>query len=200
MLNRWQGHTLIGGDFNLIRFFTDKSNSRINHRWVDSFNSWVDKWGLIELNPANRLFTWANNQENNLIFARIDRISATTEWDNAFPLTRVSALERSCSDHTPLVFDTGNNCSLGKKRFRFKKWWLENKDFKQIVIKACNSQDRTGSAMDIWQEKIRVLRRNVRGWAANMVAELNRNKKNLADEYNVLELEAENRTLSEEEI
>jgi hypothetical protein len=57
----WQGPTLIGGDFNLVRFSTDKSNGIINHRWADAFNDWISKWGLLELNPPNKAFTWTNN-------------------------------------------------------------------------------------------------------------------------------------------
>lgn len=31
--------TLIGGDFNLVRYNQNKSNGVINHRWSDNFNS-----------------------------------------------------------------------------------------------------------------------------------------------------------------
>jgi hypothetical protein len=53
----WQGPILIGGDFNLCRFVGDKSNGRINPRYADCFNDWVNKWSLVELNPANKKFT-----------------------------------------------------------------------------------------------------------------------------------------------
>jgi len=61
VMNMWQGPILIGGDFNLVRFVSDKSNGLISHRWVDGFNSWVDKWALIELNASNKRFTWTDN-------------------------------------------------------------------------------------------------------------------------------------------
>lgn len=54
--------------------------------------------------------------------------------------------------------------------------------------------------IDVWQFRIRTFRRIVRGWAANVVAELNKSKKDIADEYNILDLESENRNLSREEI
>jgi hypothetical protein len=38
VLSSWQGPTLVGGDFNLSRFSSDKSNGRINQKWVDCFN------------------------------------------------------------------------------------------------------------------------------------------------------------------
>lgn len=39
IMSTWQGPTLVGGDFNLVRFVSDKSNGVINHKWADSFNS-----------------------------------------------------------------------------------------------------------------------------------------------------------------
>lgn len=69
----WSGPTLLGGDFNLSRYASDKSNGNINQTWANYFNDWINIWGLIELNPTNRKYTWANNQENR-ISAKLDRI------------------------------------------------------------------------------------------------------------------------------
>src|SRR6185437_766809 len=44
---------------------------------------------------------------------------------------------------------------------------------------------------DIWQFRIRTLRRMIRGWASNKVAALNKQKNDLATEYNFLDNEAE---------
>lgn len=54
LMTSWQGPLLIGGDFNLVRFTSDKSNGVINHRWSDPFNLCVDKWGLIELSASKK--------------------------------------------------------------------------------------------------------------------------------------------------
>jgi hypothetical protein len=56
VLSTWQGPTVLGGDFNLCRFSSDKRNGRINQRMADCFNDWVNKWSLIEINPGNRKF------------------------------------------------------------------------------------------------------------------------------------------------
>jgi hypothetical protein len=45
--------------------------------------------------------------------------------------------------------------------------------------------------MDKWQFRVRTFRRLVRGWAFNEVANLNKRKKELADEYNILDNKAE---------
>jgi hypothetical protein len=57
VLAGWQGPVVVGGDFNLCRFASDKSNGRIHQKLADCFNDWVNKWGLIELDPVNRRFT-----------------------------------------------------------------------------------------------------------------------------------------------
>ena len=38
VLSKWDGLTLIAGDFNLVRFSSDKNNGIINHRWADATN------------------------------------------------------------------------------------------------------------------------------------------------------------------
>lgn len=40
--------------------------------------------------------------------AKIDRVFVSTEWDVAYPLSRIKANHREGSDHT-LVVNTGNN-------------------------------------------------------------------------------------------
>jgi hypothetical protein len=195
----WQGPTIIAGDFNLTRFASDKSNGIINHKWADAFNAWISAWGLVELNPSNKKFTWTNNQDN-LIMVKLDRVFVTTDWEAAFPLASVRALDRLPSDHSPLLLNTGDNAHFGKKKFRFEKWWLEKAEFKEIVSKAWNENCRDNNSMDRWQFKIRTFRRIVRGWAANEVAALNKKKAALAEEYNKLDEEAESTGLSSQDL
>lgn len=195
VMGAWHGPTMIGGDFNLVRFCSDKNNRNINHRWADSFNEWINQWNLMELSPGNRLFTWANNQEN-LIMARIDRIFVTTDWDANFPLTRVKTLDKLPSDHNPLLVDTGEDYSRPKKKFRFEKWWLYKDSFGEVVRKAWTTPCHDSFSLDRWQFRIRAFRRLTRGWAANEVAALNKQKVELAKEFNILDMKAEQEELS----
>jgi hypothetical protein len=153
-------------------------------------------WGLIELNPSNRKLTWTNNQSTPIL-AKLDRIFVSTSWERAFPLVR--ALPKGISDHNPIMFDSGTDISFGKKRFKFEKWWLEQSKFKGIVEKAWTSPYTLNNPMDVWQFRVRTLRRLVRGWANNVVTELNRHKQSIAAEYNALDLETESRILDNEE-
>jgi hypothetical protein len=88
---------LVGGDFNLIRDSSEKSNQNIKQSWADRFNNWINQFGLMELKPSNRLLTWSNNQQMP-IMAAIDKIFVSTCWDAHFPMAHVHALARTGSD------------------------------------------------------------------------------------------------------
>jgi hypothetical protein len=51
IMSSWQGPIMVGSDFNLVRSINDKSNGIVNFKWMDLFNEWIERWGLIELNP-----------------------------------------------------------------------------------------------------------------------------------------------------
>jgi hypothetical protein len=112
---------------------------------------------------------------------------------------RVTALPKDISNHNPILVESGINFSFSKKKFTFEKWWLERPDFKDVVSKAWNTSCSSCNPMEVWQFKVRTLRRLVRGWADNVVAELNRHKQTIAVEYNMGDIESECRSLDEEE-
>jgi hypothetical protein len=89
----WNGPTLVGGDFNLIREKKEKNTGNINQHWANLFNDWINKFDLIELKSAGRLYTWGNNQDN-LVMAALDRVFVTTCWENMFPSVSVRTLPR----------------------------------------------------------------------------------------------------------
>lgn len=68
-----------------------------------------------------------------------------------------------------------------------------------MVEKAWNTPCPQAKSIDRWQAKVRTLRRIVRGWAANEVANLNRSKVALSKDFTRLESLAEVRSLSPEE-
>ena len=108
VMSEWEGPTLIGGDFNLIRNSAKKNNGNINYHWADSFNEWIEHWGLIEIKNPNRAFTRTNNQEQ-LIMAVLDRILVSTDFEAFYPMANVTGISRLGSDHVPLVINFGTS-------------------------------------------------------------------------------------------
>jgi hypothetical protein len=67
------------------------------------------------------------------------------------------------------------------------------------VSKAWKAPCNLTRPIDIWQYKVRRFRKLARGWATNVVAELNRNRQEITAKYTCLDLEAETRRLDEAE-
>ena len=152
----WEGPALIGGDFNLVRSQEDKNNGKIDFKWVDKFNMWVDMWALVEIDITGRMYTWSNNQAN-LVMSRIDRVFCSTCFDLLFPLATIKALPRVGSDHIPIIWDSGVPTVRKNKSFKFEKWWSTRVDFRDVVAKPWNVDTRRRSALDAWQQKVRFL-------------------------------------------
>ncbi|XP_020158914.1 uncharacterized protein [Aegilops tauschii subsp. strangulata] len=53
---------VVGGDFNLLRFAEDKSNSHVNFARMQMFNDCIADLGLREIDRVGARFTWTNRQ------------------------------------------------------------------------------------------------------------------------------------------
>jgi hypothetical protein len=82
--------------------------------------------------------------------------------------------------------------------FRFEKWWLNNTDFKEVVHKAWNTECIFSDPIEIWQFKIRTLRKKLKGWAKNMNAEIRKAKSEFLKEFEVLDMKYEDKVTVDE--
>jgi len=96
------GPLLICGDFNLIYQAADKSNDRLNLRWMRRFRRAIDSMQLEEIHLHGRLFTWSNERRRPT-FERIDRAFANIQWLDLFSSHHLRTLSSDCSDHAPLL-------------------------------------------------------------------------------------------------
>jgi hypothetical protein len=123
----------------------------------------------------------------------------STDLESAFPLVNVLGLAKSISDHNPLLIDSGVNYTWSKKKFRFEKWWPMRPDFSDLVKKAWNLECPGLKPLDRLQARVRYFRRLAKGWATNVIVELNKHKLSVAIEYNCLDLEVKTRNLDDGE-
>jgi hypothetical protein len=55
---------VVGGDFNILRFSSEKNRRFQFNRFSDIFNTIINTHGLRELANAGGGYTWSNNQDN----------------------------------------------------------------------------------------------------------------------------------------
>jgi exonuclease III len=190
---------IVGGDFNIIRKSQEKNNNRYNDKWPFLFNAVINSLDLRELELSGRQFTWANRLQNPT-YEKLDRILVSTEWELKYPKVTVHALTREVSDHTPLLLDTGMPSSHSPSTFKFELSWLFKDGFYNLVSELWQKEMTGSTPMEIWQNKIRSLRKYLRGWAKNMNGAYKKEKKELTNRLEQLDKKAEKTMLLPHEV
>jgi hypothetical protein len=101
-------------------------------------------------------------------FEKLDRILVSIEWEVKFQQVTVRALPRGISYHTPLLLDTGTSSQQRANGFKFELAWLLKDGFHEKVKEVWLRESKGNTSIEIWQNKIRSLRRYLRGWAKNI--------------------------------
>jgi len=99
---------ILGGDFNILRFSSDKNTSFSGNKFTDLFNWVINTHELRDLPLNGGSYTWSNNQQVPTL-ERLDRILISEDWEKLFPLTSLRKLPRELSDHNPLLLCTEQN-------------------------------------------------------------------------------------------
>jgi hypothetical protein len=185
---------LLGGDFNIIRKTNEKNKPCVLPRWSHIFNSIIDVNGLKEIKLIGRQYTWANNLPDPT-YEKLDRVLVTSEWDRGNPLVVVTGMTRDISDHVPLILKCGpppQHCNS----FRYENCWVEREGFAEIVTNCWTRGSYHVHDIDKWQEKMRRLRRPLKGWHINYEGEYRRENKGLLEKLDVLDKKGEATPLS----
>jgi exonuclease III len=96
---------LIGGDFNIMRFFDEKNKPFLPNKFSRLFNSVIHLNELREVYIGGDQFTWINNQKHPTL-EKLDRIMMTNEWEKLFPTIQAFKAPREISDHNPIIMAT----------------------------------------------------------------------------------------------
>jgi hypothetical protein len=94
-----------GGDFNILRFSSEKNKNFTANRFSDMFNWIINSYELREIVMNGGKFTWSNNQMNPTL-EKLDRVLMNNDWETIYPLTTLRKIPRLMSDHNPLMLCT----------------------------------------------------------------------------------------------
>jgi hypothetical protein len=120
----WDLPWCIGGDFNAIRFPSERSGGRRISSAMREFSDFIFERGLMDLPLTGGLCTWSNSQS----WSRIDRFLVSPDWEARHPEVLQKRLLCLCSDHFPIVLACGGNKG-GRKYFKFENMWLKEEGF-----------------------------------------------------------------------
>ena len=160
--NQWDGEVVMLGDFNEVRFKSDRCGSTFNALGADVFNSFIANAGLEEVPLGGSSYTWCHKSANKM--SKLDRFFISENLLNICPNISAIMLDRYLSDHRPILL---RECSYdyGLIPFRFYHYWLELEDFDQFVIDTWKSAPSVGNnAMRNMMFKLKFLKVKIREW------------------------------------
>jgi exonuclease III len=158
----WGVPWCIGGDFNVVRFPSEKLRAGRLTRAMTTFSDFIAELGLIDLPLLEGQFTWSNNQDPPSK-SRIDRFLLSSDWEDHFSHVVQKALRRFVSDHCPISLDSGTYIR-GKSYFKFENMWLRHEAFTRKVRDWWGSYDFQGSPSFVLASKLKVLKEDIKKW------------------------------------
>ena len=197
LLSWWDAPSCIGGDFNIVRFPSEKSGMASFNYAMHEFSNFISEFGLMDISLEGGLFTWSNNREIP-VMSRIDRLLFSPDWANHFGLVNQQRLPWLLSNHFPIRLDCGQIVG-GKSSFRFENMWLKVDGFVDRVREWWTSYSFPGSPSHILASKLKVLKMDLKQWNVNEFGNVHFKHQKLLHSLHELETSGERRVLSEVE-
>ncbi|XP_012442048.1 uncharacterized protein LOC105767067 [Gossypium raimondii] len=113
---------------------------------MNEFKEVMDEMALVDIKPDSGWFTWVNNRDKGrLIKERLDRFLTSVAVVENFPFIATKVLRQTQSDHDAIILDLWGRKPKDfpkDKRlcFKFDVCWVGNKEAKNVIDRAWNSE------------------------------------------------------------
>jgi hypothetical protein len=191
LLSSWVLPWCIGGDFNVIRFPSERSGGRCISSAMGEFSDFIFERGLMDLPLTGGVCTWSNSQS----LSRIDRFLVSLGWEERYPGVLRKRLLCLYSDHFPIILACCGRMG-GRASFKFENMWLKEDGFVERVG-WWSSYQFQGTPSFILAKKLRAFKEDIKTWNRTVFGNIGVLIKERVDELKALELAVEERGLSE---
>ena len=159
---RWNLPWCVGGDFNVVRFSTERRGGCPITRDMVRFSSFVERCSLIDLDLVGAQFTFSNGHSVPSM-SRIDRFLISPEWEAHFSSVIQRALHVAASDHLPILLYPQDE-SWGPTPFRFELMWFKDPSLDELLRNWWSDFRFEGNAGFVLFSKLRALKKKLKEW------------------------------------
>nr|GEU52470.1 RNA-directed DNA polymerase, eukaryota [Tanacetum cinerariifolium] len=126
LVNRWNGESIITGDFNEVRRKEERWGSTFIVHGARVFNNFISNAGLVDLQLEGYSFTWSHPSASKM--SKLDRFLVTDGLLSSFPHILAVCLDRHLSDHRPILLREVFT-DFGATPFRLYHSWFSFQGF-----------------------------------------------------------------------
>ncbi|GJV32299.1 RNA-directed DNA polymerase, eukaryota [Tanacetum coccineum] len=162
VFDRWEGETLVMGDFNEVRKPSERYGSVFNKKGTAIFNSFITSSGLLDIPLDGYSFTWAQKDARKM--SKLDCFLVSEGLMSSMSNISGLVLDRHLSDHRPILLREVS-VDYGPTPFQLFHSWFMLKDFDRFVTDSWNMDEVTDdNAMSYLKKKLQALKKRLRAW------------------------------------
>ena len=162
---RWSSAWCVLGDFNIIRYPTERLDCNSFSLAMFNFLDFIERNFLVDLPLVRGEYMWFRDSANPFM-SRIDRVLDVIQR----PLPRV------VSDHCPILVEAGG-MAREKSPFKFENKWLKVEGFVDRVWCWWNSYHFVGSFSYVLASKFKALKKDLKCWNKYVFGDVHFRKK-----------------------
>ena len=178
------------GDFNtVLRTHECRGSHSLARILMTEFAEWSDNLNLVHLPTKGAFFTWANNRGGAAYTEkRLHRVLCNQSWIDMCSNISVSTLNKTSSDHFPLLFEFHNTTNKFVFQFKFMRMWTMNEDCKKVVEDSWNIPI-VGCPMYILAQKLKRLKVVLKDWNKNIFGDIHAKVNEVEDTLQSIQLQ-----------
>ncbi|GJR42045.1 RNA-directed DNA polymerase, eukaryota [Tanacetum coccineum] len=179
IISRWHGDVVVMGDFNEVRFASERYGSSFHALNFANFNSFIANSNLIDIPLGGYSYTWADKYASNM--SKLDRFLVSQGIVDLFPNLTGLVLHRNISDHRPILLKE-SHVDYGPTPFRLFHSWFSENDFCNVVEDSWkNDGTNDMNAMVLLKNKLKCLKQKLKSWSIVKKRSKESNRKSLQE-------------------
>ncbi|GJR43183.1 RNA-directed DNA polymerase, eukaryota [Tanacetum coccineum] len=160
--NQWVGKLVMMGDFNEVKYKSDRYGSNFNAHDAEIFNSFIYNAGLDEVLLGGSAYTWCLKSASKM--SKLDRFFVFENLLSMCHNITAITLKRFISDHRPILLREVRY-DYDPIPFRFYRYWLEVDGFDKLVRDSWNvAPVNKKNAIRNFMGKLKFLKDRIQSW------------------------------------
>nr|GEW28086.1 RNA-directed DNA polymerase, eukaryota [Tanacetum cinerariifolium] len=162
MIDRWNGESILMGDFNEARHKEERFGSVFNNHNAMVFNSFVSSSGLVEVPLGGCAFTRCYKSGSKM--SKLDRFFISEGIMGFCPNITSITFDRYLSDHRPIILREVCH-DYGPIPFRMYHYWFDWDGFDRFIVDTWSNMSISDTnAISKFMKKLRHLKLQTRLW------------------------------------
>lgn len=140
----------------------ERSDGHLSASCANEFQSYLDKFDLVDLPLKGGKWTWSNKREKPS-FSIINQFLISSDLVLKLSGLNQKVFYRPISNHFPILLDS-NGIQWGPSSFRIDNKWFKNSKFREMIAYVWNSTFCNGTVSFIIATKLSRLKNEIKSW------------------------------------